>query len=280
VIPPAPWRVGIVTQVPPVASGYAAITSSLGHEPVVVISSRRRRAGDPPTPAGDGVLTAAPEGLDVVFADSKRSLAPLFRFYELDLVLLTGFPWLLPAEAIAVPPLGIVNGHPSLLPRYRGPMPVAWAIRNGETEIGLSYHLVDEHFDTGPLLAQAPVTLEYGDTWDSLGPQLEARSAELLTLVFEKLAAGDRGTVQERGEYQSYFEDDYVPVDLSQPAEHIHRQVWAWSFAPPSAGELGPILEQDGQRRRLLKTSLTEVEEAERLECADGPLWILESEPA
>ena len=40
-----------------------------------------------------------------------------------------------------MPPLGIVNGHPSLLPRYRGPFPIAWAVRNGETEIGMTFHL-------------------------------------------------------------------------------------------------------------------------------------------
>ncbi len=62
-----------------------------------------------------------------------------------------------------MPRLGIVNGHPSLLPHYRGPIPVAWAVRNGETEIGLTYHLMDEQFDTGNVLAQAPIPLD--DEW-------------------------------------------------------------------------------------------------------------------
>jgi hypothetical protein len=61
----------------------------------------------------------------------------------------------------------------------------------------------------------------------------------------------------------------------------VHRQTIAWSFTFFSkASERGPILERDGERVRLLKTSLSEVDGAERLECADGPLWILETEPA
>ena len=63
-----------------------------------------------------------------------------------------------------MPPLGIVNGHPSLLPRYRGPFPLAWAVRNGEREIGLTYHLMDAEFDTGNLLAQAAIPLDDDDT--------------------------------------------------------------------------------------------------------------------
>ena len=169
-----------------------------------------------------------------------------------------------------MPKLGIVNGHPSLLPRYRGPFPVAWAVRNGETEIGLTYHLMDAQFDTGNVLAQKPIPLAEDDTDATLFERFPAIVAELLPIVFERLARGDRGEPQEGGEYQSIFEDDYRFVDLSQPAADVHRQVRAWSFIPPILPEMGPILERDGTRVRLLRTSLTEVAGAERLDCADG----------
>ena len=67
-------------------------------------------------------------------------------------------------------------------------------------------------------------------------------------------------------------------VDLSKPAADVHRQARAWNFAF-SRGPQGPILERDGGRVRLVRTSLTEVEGAERIECADAPLWIVESSP-
>ena len=276
----APWRVVLITVLPVVAQGYAAVVRALGHEPVAVIAPRRRVPGAPPTPFAAEHVANDPEELDVLFASSKRSLAPLLRAYEPDLALCTGFPWLIPAEAIDVPRLGIVNGHPSLLPRYRGPFPVAWAVRNAETEIGMSYHLMDAQFDTGNVLAQARVPLSDDATWDTLQAQFAEVTLPLLTAVFERLARGDQGDPQHGGEYQSEFEPEYLYVDLTQTAEEVHRQTRAWSFIPKLVPLLGPILERDGTSVRLLRTSLTEVAGAERLECADGPLWIVESAPA
>ncbi len=66
---------------------------------------------------------------------------------------------------------------------------------------------------------------------------------------------------------------------MSQPREDVHRQVRAWRFAFFGKNLRGPILERDGEQIRLAITSLDEVEGAERLDCADGPLWIVESEP-
>jgi methionyl-tRNA formyltransferase len=272
-----PWRVVLITVLPVVARGYAEIIRALGHEPVAVIVPRRRVPGAPPTPFAAEHVADDPEELDVLFASSKHSLAPLLRAYEPDLALCTGFPWLIPAEAIAVPKHGIVNGHPSLLPRYRGPFPIAWAVRNGETEIGLSYHLMDAAFDTGNVLAQKPLPLAEDETDETLFAQFPALTAELLPIVFDKLARGDRGEPQVGGDYQSVFEPDYWFVDLTQTAADVHRQVRAWSFIPPILPLMGPLLERDGTRVRLLRTSLTEVAGAERVECADGPLWILES---
>ena len=272
----APWRVVIITVLPVVARGYAEIITALGHEPVAVIVPRRRVFGAPPTPFAAEHVADDPEKLDVLFAATKHSIAPLLHAYEPDLALCTGFPWLIPAEAIAVPKHGIVNGHPSLLPRYRGPFPIAWAVRNGETEIGMSYHLMDAQFDTGNVLAQKPVPLAEDETDETLFAQFPALTAELLPIVFDKLARGDRGEPQEGGEYQSAFEDDYRFVELTQNAADVHRQVRAWSFLPPVLAEPGPILERDGTRFRLIRTSLTEVPGAERLDCADGPLWVVE----
>jgi methionyl-tRNA formyltransferase len=243
-----------------------------------VIATRRRAAGTPLNPLAPAILTDAPEGLDTLFPETRRSIAPLLRAYEPDVAICTGYPWLIPAEALEVPRLGIVNGHPSLLPRYRGPFPVAWAVRNGEQEIGLSYHLMDQSFDTGPVLAQTSLPLGADETWESLQVRLGEAAPALLTEVFERLARGDRGDPQVgEGEYHSAFEDDYRFVDLTHTAAEVHRQTRAWSFVPPILPELGPILERDGTRVRLVRTSLTEVAGAERLDCVDGPLWLVET---
>jgi methionyl-tRNA formyltransferase len=274
-----PWRVVIITVLPVVAQNYSEVIRSLGHEPVAVLTPRRRALEAPPMPFAAEHVADDPAELDILFAATKRSLTRLLRTHEPDLAICTGFPWLIPQEAIDVPRLGIVNGHPSLLPRYRGPFPIAWAIRNGETEIGMSFHRMDAAFDTGNVLAQKAIPLTDDDTEETLFSRFPALVSELLPVVFDRLAAGDPGDPQEGGEYQSMFEREYWTIEPSQTAAAVHRQVRAWSFIPPISTELGPFARLDGERVRVTRTSLVEVEGATVLECADGPVWIVESQP-
>ena len=231
--------------------------------------------------AAEHVADDPPE-LDVLFAATKHSMTRLLRAHEPDLAICTGFPWLLSQETIDVPRLGIVNGHPSLLPRYRGPFPVAWAVRNGETEIGMTYHLMDagvRHRQRARAAgdpARPTTTRE-----ETLFERFPAVVAELLPIVFDRLAAGDRGDPQEGGEYQSMFEREYWSIDPSQPAAEVHRQVRAWSFIPPVTPDLGPFLELDGEQRAGDPDEPRPRSRARpSLQCADGPLWIVESQPA
>lgn len=261
-------RVVVITQIVPVAEGYTQLATALGHEvPAVIV-------GRPFHMPAHAFIDAAGKA-DVVFAASKRSIGPLLLAYEADVGLCTGFPWLIPQEAIDVPRLGIVNGHPALLPKGRGPNPWAWAIRTGESEIGLTYHYMDASFDTGNILAQKPIPIGPDDTEETLIPRFQAAAQELLPEVFAKLEAGDPGRRQIGGDYQHPFEDEYAIVDLGQPAAEVHRQTRAWSFMPESR-RIGPVV--DG--RRLVRTSLSAVDGAERLDCGDGPLWVLEWVPA
>ena len=281
-IPDAPWRVVLVSQIPLVAKGYAELVRVLGHEPVALMAARFPPQHDSPRARGfaGGLVMDSPRDLDLVYPAGRERIAPVLRSYEPDLLLCTAFPMRIPADALAVPTIGCVNGHPSLLPRYRGPSPMGWAVRNGETEIGLTFHLMDEDFDTGGILAQKPVPVDDDESVETLWPKLGAVAAELLPGVFERLARGDRGDPQEGGDYQSLFDDDFAFVDASRTAQEVHRQVRAWRIAIIGRNERGPILERGGERIRLLRSSLTEVEGAERLDCADGPLWLIETESA
>jgi len=130
---------------------------------------------------------------------------------------------------------------------------------------------MDASFDTGNILAQKAIPFTPEDTEESLIPKVEAAAYELLPEVFAKLEAGDPGTPQEDAEYQHPFEPEYAIVDPTRTAEEVHRQVRAWSFMPDSS-RTGPVL--DG--RRIARTSLVEVAGAERLDCSDAPLWIVE----
>jgi methionyl-tRNA formyltransferase len=243
-------RVAIVTRVPPVLLGFHATVVELGHEPVALLTL----AGE--SPFGAELIASVPPGLDVLMPGRRAAIAPLLEAVRPDLVVCMGFPWKVPPDALAVPPLGWLNGHPSLLPRHRGPVPVAWAIRSGDEELGITFHFMDAELDTGPVVGDA------------------------LHEALEMIAAGERGTPQpEGGEYETFFSEGDTHLDLTRPAREVHRLVWAWHFTIPNGTERGALLELDGGTVRVLQSSLEQVEGATRVECADAPLWLVRTEP-
>jgi methionyl-tRNA formyltransferase len=273
------WRVVIVTRILPVAVGFHAALRDAGHEPVALLTVR-----DPDGRYGGfdlgGMLNDLPAELDILMPAKRSRIAPLLESVHPDLVVCMGFPWKVPADALAVPRLGWINGHPSLLPHHRGPVPVAWAIRDGDEEFGVTFHRMDAEFDTGPILAQKAAPLgelcEPEEFYGRMGPVV----GEVLADALANLAAGVEGVVQEGGDYQSFFDDGDAVLDFSRPAVEVHRLVWAWRFTI-AAGELhGALAELDGETVRVLASSLTEVEGAQLVECADAPLWLVTTEPA
>ena len=189
-------------------------------------------------------------------------------------------PGCLPPEVLAVPPLGVLNGHPSLLPRWRGPFPIAWTVREGDAEIGLTFHLMDDRFDTGPILAQGSVPIPDEYDWPAFEPCLAGLAQNLLPRALARLADGAQGEPQSGdGAYAGPFPAEFSELDLSQPAAVVHRHVASWRFVFLSEGERGPLTALDGVRVRVLRTSLDDPGGGEaRLDCADRPLWVLESE--
>jgi methionyl-tRNA formyltransferase len=270
--------------VQPVVERIVPFLRELGHEPVAVISARRP-ADAPPRATGEPELSdsTAPAGVDLLFASTKHAIEPLLRAYEPDVALCYGFPWKIPPAALEVPRYGSVNHHPALLPRHRGPVPFSWAFREGESHFGVTWHRMDAELDTGNILAQDRVPIEDTDTsiWE-FGPRVLQKSFELLPGVLDKLVAGDPGEPQDDSQatWAGHFEDDeYARVDWSHSTRVIHNQVRAWLLTFNLSGIVAPVAELDGERVRLIRTSLTDPGDgSRRVECGDGPLWILESE--
>ena len=222
---------------------------------------------------------SAPTGVDVLLVTSKHAIEPLLRAYAPDLVVCWGFPWRIPLAALQVPRLGSINCHPALLPRHRGPIPLAWAFRDGDGQYGVTWHRMDAQLDTGPVLAQATVPMEDDDfdIWN-VGPRMGAVALGLLPAVLERVAAGDPGDPQsdEGATWAGHFGEDYVAVDWTQPARSIHNQVRAWQFTFGLSPVIGPIAQLDGGPVRLTRTSLVDPGgEARRMEAGDGPIWVV-----
>jgi methionyl-tRNA formyltransferase len=274
------WRVVIVTRILPVALGFDAAIREAGHEPVALLSIR-----DPEKRYGPwdlaGLVEGSPAGLDVLLASKRSSLAPLLRSVEPDLVICMGFPWKIPSDALAVPPMGWLNGHPALLPAHRGPIPMSWAIRAGDEETGVSFHFMDAELDTGPIVVQRPFPIgEYLEPDEFFG-RMGAVVGETLAEALRLIGAGERGTPQSAGGvYESFFGEEDVWLDRTRSALEMYRLAWAWRYTIAIGTEKGLLVDLGGgQTVRVLESSLEEVEGATRVDCADGSLWLVRTEP-
>jgi len=277
------WRVFMISTIKPIADTLSGALRDLGHEPVAVLAARRAE-GDEPPPNLQLTASSAPPGVDLLFARDKYAIERFVRAYEPDLLTCWGFPWKIPQSALDVPRLGSINMHPALLPRHRGPIPLAWALREGDPHWGATWHRMDAELDTGNVLAQTTTQIEDDDVdIAEFGPRLLAAGAKILPSALERVAAGDPGDPQpeEGASWAGHFtEDDYARVDWSQPARTIHNQVRAWHLTFGMSGVRAPIAELDGEEVVLLQTRLTDPDaHARRVECGDGPIWIVASEP-
>ncbi len=276
-------RIFAICSVKPLADGLIDTLRELGHDPVALLAPRRDDGRTLP-PELELTDTSAPPGLDLLLARDKYAIEPLIRAYEPDLMTCWGFPWKIPQAALDVPRLGSINMHPALLPRHRGPIPLAWALRDGDAVWGQTWHRMDAELDTGNLLVQGSVPIADDDVdIAEFGHKLRSGALDLLPQALERVVAGDPGDPQseEGASWAGHFEDDdYVRIDWSQPARVIHNQVRAWHLTFGMSSLRAPLGELDGEDVVVLQTRLTDPGGgARRIDCGDGPIWVVATEP-
>lgn len=110
---------------------------------------------------------------------SEHTLKEL-QSLEPDVFVVASFGKIIPHEFLAIPRLGSINIHPSLLPKYRGPSPIQTAILNGEKVTGVTFFKMDEQLDHGPVIEQFEAPIEETDTFESLGNRLFTKASEEL----------------------------------------------------------------------------------------------------
>jgi methionyl-tRNA formyltransferase len=145
-----------------------------------------------------------------------------------DAMVVVGYGQIIPQSIIDLPPLGIVNVHASLLPKYRGAGPIQWAIANGETITGVTTMRIDAGLDTGDMLLKRETRIEPEETAIELGERLSRIGADLLVETLQGLASG---SIQP--EPQDSTQASYAPIlkkedgriDWSQPAGQIHNRI-------------------------------------------------------
>jgi methionyl-tRNA formyltransferase len=108
-----------------------------------------------------------------------------------DLFIVNSYSMILKPDLLAVPRNGAINVHGALLPAYRGPNPIEWALVNGEREAGVTIHAVDAGIDTGPIFAQRRVPILFEDTWIDVRRRVDVATRHLLAETLPAILAGE-----------------------------------------------------------------------------------------
>ena len=159
-----------------------------------------------------------------------------------DLIAVTAFGRILPPAILSLPPLGCINVHGSLLPKYRGAGPIQWAIINGETETGITTMLMDEGMDTGAMLLQEAIPITPDDTADTLSPRLAELGGRLLVETITRLKTGTllpRRQDSSRATLAPLLKKEDGAIDWALPATALANRVRGLSPWPGAFTTVG-----------------------------------------
>ena len=154
---------------------------------------------------------------------------------QADLCVVVAYGQILPESLLKMPKYGAVNVHASLLPKYRGAAPIAWAILQGEKVTGVTTMVMDEGMDTGDILLQAEVPIGAEDTCQALQDRLAALGAGLLIETLEKMKEGNIRPVPQdhsKATYAPPLKKEDGHIDWKKDAEEIDRRVRAFNPWP------------------------------------------------
>jgi methionyl-tRNA formyltransferase len=169
--------------------------------------------------------------IDPAFVQAMAKLAPDFLFS-------CYYRHMLKKPLLELPRLGALNLHGSLLPKYRGRVPVNWVLVNGETETGVTLHYMEEKADRGDIVAQHRVPVTEEDTAYTLFAKMTVAAAELMHETYPLLRAGQAPRVPQDHAQASYFggrgpQDGRI--DWSKSAREIYNLVRAVTHPYPGA---------------------------------------------
>lgn len=234
---------------------------------------------------------AVKAGLKVLQAEKFRNPEFLeeLRSLKADLQVVVAFR-MLPKVVWDMPPLGTMNLHGSLLPKYRGAAPINWAIINGETETGLTTFLLKHEIDTGDLLYQVKTPIGENETVGEVYNRLMQLGGPLVVKSVKALEAGDYELQPQADEAVTHAPKifhDTCEIDFNQPTKKVHDFVRglspypvAWTMIQEAKHKIyrtEKCLEAHNQEPGSLDT---DGKKYLRIACTDGWLEILEIQAA
>lgn len=182
----------------------------------------------------------APKGVNS--KDFKQALLKL----NPDIILVGSWGEKFSKEIYDLPKIATINAHPSLLPKYRGPNPYYWVIKNQETVSGVTFHLMDEDFDTGAILAQEEVKIYPSDTGKSLKQRTVLAARGVVCELLKDLSEDIIIPLQQREDKSSYYSyPEEFELDFKKDAEEIYANIrahhpWARTYFYHNITALSP----------------------------------------
>jgi methionyl-tRNA formyltransferase len=215
------------------------------------------------------------------------------RALNADVFVVVAYGKLIPRSILDIPAHGVINVHPSLLPRYRGPSPMQWAIANGDATTGVTIMLLDEGMDTGPILAFEHINLDAEETYTSLSKKVQATGSRLLVETLQRHLKGEikpmtQNNVEASVTHLLDREDGHV--DWTQIMSAIERKaraysewpglwcVWQQALEHPLRLKLHTIRVSDFNAD-VRPGTVTIKDDRLFVDCADGTIEILEIQP-
>ncbi len=178
------------------------------------------------------------------------------RRKDIDIIFSMQCRRILKKELIEIPKMGVINLHFAKLPRYRGCYPIAWAVQNGEKEIGVTLHYIDEGVDTGDLIAQRAFSAQ-DKTARELFDECTEQGHKLFMSELGLILEGTNNRIKQNDAESSYypihsFDFKNKKLDLSSDAQSVLRRANALIFPPFQF----PVIEYEGKEVEICSVSL------------------------
>jgi methionyl-tRNA formyltransferase len=210
-----------------------------GEELAAVVTQTDKKGGRSrillPSPVKELAMS---RGLKIIQPSNIKDTAFLNELSVIkpDMVVVVAYGKILPQQILKLPPLGCINVHASLLPKYRGAAPIQRAIINGEEQTGITTMLMDEGLDTGSILLQEKTDITDEDNADTLSKKLSEMGALLLMKTIRGLKNGSVRPVPQEGipSYAPTLKKKDGKIDWSKSAKEIFnliRGVYSWPCA-------------------------------------------------
>lgn len=197
-------------------------------------------------------------GLEVFQPKRLRmpEVMPWLRERAPQAIVVVAYGGMIPPEVLSLPPLGCLNLHPSLLPKYRGAAPIQWSLINGDTVTGISAMYLAEGWDNGDVIYQEEVRIAPGDDAGTLSERLSAMGADLMCRTVRDVARGVAPRIPQDESlvtWASKIEPEHERIDWTKPAAAIHGLIRGLSPQP------GAYTFWHGKRIKVFRSDLLTV---------------------